>query len=420
MPEEKKLKPSEIQVELDTSGPEVDVTLEETKEETVVDTAPETTEQEVVTEEVKTNEEKKEDDSQLEDYSKGVQSRIAKLTRKMREAERKEAAALEYAAAVENKRKEDQLRFSEKQVDLDTSGPEVDVTLEDTKEEAVVDTAPETTEQETVTEVKETEETKKEDDSKLEEYSKGVQGRIAKLTRKMREAERKEAAAVQYAQAVEKQRQLDLSKLNAVNTEYTTKLEENVTSAMESAQNELRMAIEAQDANLQVTANKKIATLALENANLQMRKKQPVEQGTPVQLSDGGRLPEQTPRALPEADPVAEDWAAKNRWFGQDRAMTFTAFEIHKDLVDKEGIDPKSDEYYTEIDKRIRVDFPHKFGNNETIATTKPVQSVASANRSVKSGRKQVRLTSSQVAIAKKLGVPLEEYAKQLKLTEGA
>ena len=314
---------------------------------------------------------------------------------------------------------EEKLRPSEKQVDLDTSGPEVDVTLEDTKEEAVIDTAPETTEQETVTEVT-TEEEKKEDDSKLEEYSKGVQGRIAKLTRKMREAERKEAAAVQYAQAVEKQRQLDLSKLNAVNTEYTTKLEENVTSAMESAQNELRMAIESQDANLQVTANKKIATLALENANLQMRKKQPVEQETPVQLSDGGRLPEQTPRSLPEADPEAEDWAAKNRWFGQDRAMTFTAFEIHKDLVDKEGIDPKSTEYYTEIDKRIRVDFPHKFGNNETIATTKPVQSVASANRSVKSGRKQVRLTSSQVAIAKKLGVPLEEYAKQLKLTEGA
>ena len=314
---------------------------------------------------------------------------------------------------------EQKLRPSEKQVDLDTSGPEVDVILEDTKEEAVIDTAPETTEQETVTEVT-TEEEKKEDDSKLEEYSKGVQGRIAKLTRKMREAERKEAAAVQYAQAVEKQRQLDLSKLNAVNTEYTTKLEENVTSAMESAQNELRMAIESQNADLQVTANKKIATLALENANLQMRKKQPVEQGTPVQLSDGGRLPEQTPRSLPEADPEAEDWAAKNRWFGQDRAMTFTAFEIHKDLVDKEGIDPKSTEYYKEIDKRIRVDFPHKFGNNETIATTKPVQSVASANRSVKTGRKQVRLTSSQVAIAKKLGVPLEEYAKQLKLTEGA
>ena len=315
---------------------------------------------------------------------------------------------------------EKKLKPSEIQVDLDTSGPEVDVTLEETKEETVVDTAPETTTQEVVEEVK-TDEEKKDDDSKLEEYSKGVQGRIAKLTRKMREAERREAAALQYAESLEKKRKLDASRLAEVNTEYTTKLEENVTSAMESAQNELRMAIEAQDATLQVTANKKIAALALENANLQMRKKQkPVEQEIPVQLSDGGRLPEQTPRSLPEADPAAEDWAAKNRWFGQDRAMTFTAFEIHKDLVDKEGIDPKSDEYYAEIDKRIRVDFPHKFGNNETIATTKPVQSVASANRSVKPGRKQVRLTSSQVAIAKKLGVPLEEYAKQLKLTEGA
>jgi hypothetical protein len=315
---------------------------------------------------------------------------------------------------------EEKIKSSEKQVDLDTSGPEVDVTLEESKEETVVDTAPETTEQETVEEVK-TEETKKEDDSKLEEYSKGVQSRIAKLTRKMREAERREAAALQYADSLEKKRKLDASKLAEVNSEYTTKLEENVTSAMESAQNELRMAIESQNADLQVVANKKIAALALENANLQMRKKQqPVVQETPVQLSDGGRLPEQTPRALPEADPVAEEWASKNRWFGSDRAMTFTAFEIHKDLVDKEGIDPKSDEYYTEIDKRIRVDFPHKFDNNETKATTKPVQSVASANRSVKPGRKQVRLTSSQVAIAKKLGVPLEEYAKQLKLTEGA
>ena len=304
-----------------------------------------------------------------------------------------------------------------KTVDIDTSGPETEINVPEEKDEAVVDTAPESTEQETPVK----EETEKKEDEKLEDYSKGVQSRIAKLTRKMREAERKEAAAVQYAQAVEKQRQLDLSKLNEVNTEYTTKLEENVTSAMESAQNELRMAIESQDANLQVTANKKIAALALENANLQMRKKQkPVEQETPVQLSDGGRLPEQTPRSLPEADPQAEDWAAKNRWFGQDRAMTFTAFEIHKDLVDKEGYDPKSNEYYEEIDKRIRVDFGHKFDNTETKQTNRAVQSVASANRSSKPGRKQVRLTSSQVAIAKKLGVPLEEYAKQLKLTEGA
>ena len=119
-------------------------------------------------------------------------------------------------------------------------------------------------------------------------------------------------------------------------------------------------------------------------------------------------------------DPRAEAWASKNTWFGTDRAMTYTAFEIHKDLTEKEGYDPNSDEYYAEVDKRIRVDFPHKFGNTEQKQSTAPVQTVASANRSVKPGRKTVRLTSSQVAIAKKLGVPLEEYAKQLKNTEGA
>ena len=170
----------------------------------------------------------------------------------------------------------------------------------------------------------------------------------------------------------------------------------------------------------QVEANKRIAELAFEDAKLKQRKTKPVEQETPVKLSDGGQLPNETPQQMPQADPMAEDWAAKNRWFGTDRAMTFTAFEIHKDLVEKEGYDPKSNEYYEEIDKRIRVDFGHKFDNNETKQTNRAVQSVASANRSSKPGRKQVRLTSSQVAIAKKLGVPLEEYAKQLKLTEGA
>ena len=315
---------------------------------------------------------------------------------------------------------EEKLKPSEKQVDLDTSGPEVDVTLEESKEETVVDTAPETTEQETVEEVK-TEEEKKEEDSKLEDYSKGVQSRIAKLTRKMREAERKEAAALEYAAAVEAKRKEDQDRFNKADSDFSAKFEENVKSSMDMAQQKLALAIEAGDAKAQVEANKKIAELAFENAKLQQRKEtRPVEQETPVRLSDGGQLPNQTPQQMPQADPMAEDWAAKNRWFGTDRAMTFTAFEIHKDLVDKEGYDPKSPEYYTEIDKRIRVDFGHKFDNTETKQTNRAVQSVASANRSSKPGRKQVRLTSSQVAIAKKLGVPLEEYAKQLKLTEGA
>ena len=308
-------------------------------------------------------------------------------------------------------------------VDIDTSGPEVDVTIPEVKEEAVVDTAPEkeTTEQETVVEEVKEEEVKTDtgkQDEVLEDYGKGVQARIAKLTRKMREAERREAAAVEYARAVETKRQLDNERFKKIDLDYSKKFENNLKTGMESAQKDLALAIEAGDAAAQVEANKKVAALAFENARMEQQK-QNVEQDVPVELSDGGKLPKQTPRSLPEADPEAENWASRNAWFGKDRAMTFTAFEIHKDLVEKEGFDPKGEEYYVEIDKRIRVDFPHKFGNTDK-TTSKPVQSVASANRSVKQGRKTVRLRPSQVAIAKKLGVPLEEYAKQLKLTEGA
>ncbi len=314
-----------------------------------------------------------------------------------------------------------------KTVDIDTSGPEVDVTIEEKKDEAVVETeAPKeetsTTQQETETEkeetVKEIKKEQKAEDSKLEDYSKGVQSRIAKLTRKMREAERREAAAVEYASALENKRKLDQERFQKIDSDYSKKVEEHVKSGMESAQKSLAQAIEAGDAAAQVEANKRIAELAFENAKIQQQRV--VQEEKPAQLSDGGKLPERTPQSLPEADPMAEDWAARNKWFGTNRAMTFTAFEIHKDLVEKEGYDPKSNEYYEEIDKRIRVDFPNKFDNSGDIQTTRPVQSVASANRSAKTGRKQMRLTSSQVAIAKKLGVPLEEYAKQLKLTKEA
>jgi hypothetical protein len=303
-------------------------------------------------------------------------------------------------------------------VDIDTSGPEVDVTVEESKEEAVVNTAPENKEQE-IKEVKE-ETSKKEEDSKLEDYSKGVQSRIAKLTRKMREAERREAAAVEYANALEQKRKLDLERFNKVDSEYNTKFAESIKSEMDAVQKQLATAIETQDAAAQVQANKRIAELAFEDAKLKQRASNVKQDEEPVKLSDGGNLPRKTPQQMPEADPMAESWASKNAWFGSDRAMTFTAFEIHKDLVEKEGYDPKSQEYYQEIDKRIKVDFPHKFGNTEDKQSSRAVQSVASANRSSKPGRKQVRLTSSQVAIAKKLGVPLEEYAKQLKLTGGA
>ena len=307
-----------------------------------------------------------------------------------------------------------------KMVPLDTSGPDQEVDIEETKDESVVET--EAPKQETVEQEPVQQETK-EDDSKLEEYSKGVQARIAKLTRKMREAERREQAAIEYAKGVEESRKALESKFKKTDADYVKKFESSISTGMEAAQKELAAAIESGDSKAQVEANKRIATLAFENAKLEQAK---AAQEVQTEQSKAPILQQPQTQNLPDTsdpinpDPKAEAWAAKNSWFGTDRAMTYTAFEIHKDLTEKEGFDPKSDEYYAEVDKRIRVDFPHKFGTNDNKQSTAPVQTVASANRSVKPGRKTVRLTSSQVAIAKKLGVPLEEYAKQLKNTEGA
>ena len=317
---------------------------------------------------------------------------------------------------------EENKKPSQKSVDIDTSGPgaEIDVAEEKVKEEGVVET--EATEKEPVIKEEEVTETDKEikkeqkkDDEQLEEYSKGVQSRISKLTRKMREAERQRDAATEYARAADESRKTLEKRFVKTDSEYIKKFESSVKEGMDSAQKELARAIESGDAKAQVEANKKIATLAFDNARLEQSKE--VREEAPARPADV-REPQQ-PSSYPASDPQADAWAGRNTWFGQNRAMTFTAFEIHKDLVDKEGFDPKSDEYYAEVDKRIRVDFPHKFGTSDNKYTTEPVQTVASAKRSVKPGRKTVRLTSSQVAIAKKLGVPLEEYAKQLKNTKG-
>ena len=307
-----------------------------------------------------------------------------------------------------------------KMVPIDTSGPDAEVDIEEVKDESVVET--EAPEKETSKEEPVKQEEKKQDEN-LEDYSKGVQARIAKLTRKMREAERREQAALEYAKGVEEKRQQLESKFKKTDSDYIKKFETTISSGLEAAQKELAAAIEAGDAQAQVEANKRIATLAFENAKLDAAKegRENVQAEKPVQnLSQGGQINQPAMDDSINPDPRAEAWAAKNSWFGTDRAMTYTAFEIHKDLTEKEGYDPSSDEYYAEVDKRMRVDFPHKFGKNEAKQSTAPVQTVASAKRSVKPGRKTVRLTSSQVAIAKKLGVPLEEYAKQLKNTEGA
>jgi murein DD-endopeptidase MepM/ murein hydrolase activator NlpD len=310
----------------------------------------------------------------------------------------------------------------EKMVDLDTSGEGAVVNLEEQKDESVVETeAPkkeDVSEEPVETKQEEVKEEPKKDDEQLEEYSKGVQGRIAKLTRKMREAERQRDAATEYAKSVEQRRQALETRFEKTDADYIKKFETSINTGLEAAQKELAAAISAGDAEAQVQANKRIATLAFENAKLEQSKSVREEK---VSRPADVRAPEQPRTQMQEpSDPRAESWASKNSWFGQDRAMTYTAFEIHKDLVEKEGFDPNSNEYYVEVDKRIRVDFPHKFATTDIRNTTDPVQTVASARRSVRPGRKTVKLTSSQVAIAKKLGVPLEEYAKQLKNTGGA
>ena len=311
-----------------------------------------------------------------------------------------------------------------KTVDIDTSGPGADIDIEEKKDEAVIE-QPEVKDEGTDKTYENERETKldeKQDDNKLEEYSRGVQARIGKLTRKLREAERREQAALDYAKGVEKSRTELESKFKKTDSDYIKKFETTISSGLEAAQKELAAAIESGNAEAQVQANKRIAQLAFENAKLEAAKEgreaQAEKPVTNLSQANNVNIP-QTDDPI-NMDPKAEAWAAKNSWFGRDRAMTYTAFEIHKDLTEKEGFDPSSDEYYAEVDKRIKVDFPHKFGNTNEKQTTAPVQTVASASRSVKPGRKTVRLTSSQVAIAKKLGVPLEEYAKQLKITKEA
>ena len=266
--------------------------------------------------------------------------------------------------------------------------------------------------------VEEKKEEKKEDE--LEKYSEGVQKRIAKLTRKMREAERQREEAVAYAQSAKQDKELMESKLSKLDKSYVSEFENRVKTNMDAARQALKVAIEAGDVDGQVSAQEQIARLSSDAVRLgQLKAAEEIKTEKKVNINPQRRSNTNIP-----TDPKAEDWASNNSWFGNDSAMTYTAFDIHKKLVEEEGYDPKTDEYYAEVDKRIRLEFPHKFDKIEDTTTerAKPVQNVASAKRSASTskGRKTVKLTPSQVAIAKRLGVPLEDYAKQLKITEGA
>ena len=278
--------------------------------------------------------------------------------------------------------------------------------------------------------VEATEEKKDEKEDELKAYSEGVQKRIAKLTRKMREAERQKEEAISYAQAEKQRREEYEKKYSKLDQSYVSEFETRVKTNLDAARAALRNAIESGDVDAQVAAQEQLANLNADASRLSVLKAAHEEQAQRPQ-KEININPQQTRTVdtyngyeLPEGartDAKAEAWAAKNAWFGNDSAMTYTAFDIHKKLVEEEGFDPQSDEYYSEIDKRIRLEFPNKFDRDMGNSTerAKPAQTVASAKRPSATGRrKTVKLTPSQVAIAKRLGVPLEEYAKQLTTKE--
>ena len=303
----------------------------------------------------------------------------------------------------------------EKMVDLDVSGPAVDVELP--QDGAVIS---EVEEVETAEETPQQIEVKEKDEDELQEYSKNVQSRINKLTGKLREAERREQAPTQFAESVKQENEKLKTKNVALDGNYMVEYANRITTETASAKADLKSATEMDDVEKQVEAQQKLARLAvgaqqLKNLNTQ-RQARKEETVSPNMTLDQAVERANTNQQVAPPDPKAEAWAENNPWFGEDTAMTMTSFVIHRQLTEEEGFDATEDQYYDEIDKRMRAEFPHKFGEavQEEI---RPAQTVASATRSPKRGRGKntVRLTPSQVAIAKKLGVPLEEYAKHVK-----
>ena len=291
----------------------------------------------------------------------------------------------------------------ETEIDLDAA-PEPQ---EEEKIEAVETSAEEAVEQTEQAEHKE----------ELSEYSEGVQKRIAKLTRKMREAERQKEEAITFAKTQKDAAEKMRKRYSSLDADYSKEFEKRVTTNLDAAKTKLAQAINANDIEGQVAAQTELAQLTMDATRL-ARMKEVEENPVPEhQKAEPTQPMPRQPQRQP--DPKADAWAKKNPWFGTDNAMTYTAFDIHKKLVEEEGYDGNSDEYYSEVDKRIRLEFPHKFDTNKESTKEQPVQNVASANRPAGKGRRRtVKLTPSQVAISKRLGVPLEEYAKQLAAKE--
>ena len=304
-----------------------------------------------------------------------------------------------------------QSEVEETMVDLPTEGGSIDVELPKKVEKTInPDPEPEAVETEVKTETASTEE--------MDDYGKKVQSRIDKLTKKLRESERREQAAIQFAQGVQSEQQKLQGKVKSLDSGYLTEFSTRVEAETAETKKALKSALDSGDIDQQVDANQKLARLAIEHervkatqAQRERLKKEMEARGIDPNQPQMPQQPVQRPQQPPPPpDPKAEDWASKNTWFGEDEPMTLTSFSIHRKLME-EGFDPSSDMYYNEIDKRMKDTFPHKFEQSST-----PTQTVASANRGGPIRRKgTVRLTPSQVAISKKLGVPLSEYAKYVK-----
>ena len=302
----------------------------------------------------------------------------------------------------------------EKVEEVEEEGQEIELPEEASEDAPAMETKEEEKPEE---EVKESE---KEETDELDNYSDSVKKRISKLTSKFREEERQRQAAIEYAEAVKKQNEELQSRLSKLDTTYVGEFDSRVQSQSIAAKEAYRKAVEDNDVDAMYEAQQNISRIALEEARLNQIKQQREEQAKVQEANGAAPAPAQpsaTPPPPPKPDPKAEEWAQKNTWFGQDQTMTYAAFGLHKQLIEEEGFDATSDEYYTELDNRIRTEFPHKFQETQKKSSGPRVASAgttASKSSSPK-GRRTVKLTPSQIAIAKRLNVPLEEYAKYVK-----
>lgn len=298
--------------------------------------------------------------------------------------------------------------------EVEEEGQEIELPEEVSEDAPAMETKEEEKPEE---EVKESE---KEETDELDNYSDSVKKRISKLTSKFREEERQRQAAIEYAEAVKKQNEELQSRLSKLDTTYVGEFDSRVQSQSIAAKEAYRKAVEDNDVDAMYEAQQNISRIALEEARLNQIKQQREEQAKAQEANGAAPAPAQpsaTPPPPPKPDPKAEEWAQKNTWFGQDQTMTYAAFGLHKQLIEEEGFDATSDEYYTELDNRIRTEFPHKFQETQKKSSGPRVASAgttASKSSSPK-GRRTVKLTPSQIAIAKRLNVPLEEYAKYVK-----